>query len=178
MTNPRHAVKQAHERYQVGLLLSALNDRHGSRYVVISEPEPPEAIIKSGRTTRWVEVVTAYLNADFAKDINSFATNGEDHHSISGQLIAEPDEQFAKNFVSAVSAKLEKKTYKEFYDLYGPGYLVVSIQNPFFDGATLSAINEQWRAANINSLGYFRSIYLTFRMETGHNVKRWPPPIG
>lgn len=176
MTNPRHAVKQAHERYQVGLLLRVLNNRHRSCYVVISEPEPPEAIIKSNRTTRWVEVVTVYLNTDFAKDVNSFATEGETHHSSSGQLIVGPDEQFSRNFISVVRAKLEKKTYEEFRDLYGPGYLLVSVQNPFFGDDTLVTIAELWRAANISDLQCFRSIYLTYRVAQGYRVKRWKPP--
>lgn len=176
MANPRHAVKQAHERYQVALLLEKLNERHRSRYVVVSEPEPPEAIIRSGRTTRWVEVVTVYLNADFAKDINSFAAVGETHHSTSGKLIIGPDAQFSSNFVSAVQAKLEKKGYEEFRDQYGPGYLVVSIQNPFFSYDLMRTVAEDWRAASVNDLNCFRSIYLTYRSEIGYKVKRWKPP--
>lgn len=176
MTNPRHAVKQAHERYQVGLLLKTLNARHGSSYEVISEPEPPEAIIRSNRTVRWVEVVTVYLNADFAKDVNSFATKGEVHHSTSGKLIVAPDEQFSQNFVSVVRAKLEKNTYEKYRDLYGPGYLLISIQNPFFGDSLLSTIGEHWQMSVINDLGCFRSIYLTYRQERGYRVRRWTPP--
>lgn len=176
MTNPRHAVKQAHERFQVGLLLEALNQRYRSNYVVISEPEPPEAIIKSDRTTRWVEVVTVYLNRDFAKDLNSFATEGETHHCSSGKLIVGPDEQFSQNFISAVGAKLEKKTYMEFRDRYGPGYLLVSVQNPLFGNDTLQTINEHWLASTIVDQNCFRSIYLTYRAGSGYKIKRWAPP--
>lgn len=176
MANPRHAVKKAHEQFHVALLLERLNTRHRSRYAVISEPEPPEAIIRSGRTTSWVEVVTAYLNSDFARDINSFATAGEKHHSISGKLIVGPDEEFCQNFVSVVQAKLEKKGYEEFRDLYGPGYLVVSIQNPFFSEELLRMIAETWKAAKVNDLHCFRSIYLTYRSASGYNIKKWKPP--
>jgi hypothetical protein len=175
MTNPRHAVKQAHERFQVGLLIAELNKRHGSRFVVISEPEPPEAIIQSNRTTRWVEVVTAYLNSDFARDLNSFATVGEVHRSSSGTLIVEPDRQSAQNFISVVKGKLEKSTYIPFRDRYGPGYLLVSIQNPLFDSDTLAAIDELWHAANIDDQDCFRSIYLTYRSECGYKIRRWSP---
>lgn len=177
MTNARHAVKQAHERYQVRLLLEALNYRHRSRYVVISEPEPPEAIIKSDRTTRWVEVVTVYLNRDFAKDLNSFATEGEIHHCSSGRLIIGPDEEFSQNFVSVVGAKLEKKTYAEFRDQYGPGYLLVSIQNPLFGDDTLRTISEHWRESRINDQECFRSIYLAYRAERGYKIRKWLPPV-
>ena len=176
MTNPRHAVKQAHERYQVRLLLQTLNARHRSSYEVISEPEPPDAVIKSKRTVSWVEVVTVYLNTDFAKDVNSFATEGEAHHSTSGKLIVAPDEQFSQNFVSVVRAKLEKKTYEKYRDLFGPGYLIVSIQNPFFGDDLFLMIGEHWQRSRINDLGCFRSIYLTYRQELGYRVRRWTPP--
>lgn len=176
MPNPRHAVKQAHERYQVNILLEELNTRHRAEYKVISEPEPPEAIIRSNQTTRWIEVVTAYLNADFAKDVNSFATEGEDHQSMSGELILGPDEQFCKNFISVVRQKLEKKTYEQFRDQYGPGYLLISIQNPFFGDDTLINLREYWREAEIRDLHCFRSIYLTYRVGRSYRVRRWAPP--
>lgn len=176
MTNRRHSVKKDHERFQVGLLLDALNARHKSDYVVISEPDPPEAIIKSRRTKRWVEVVTIFLNDDFARDLNSFATEGEQHYSISGTLIVGPDEQFTKRFVSTVQDKLQKKSYEEFRDSFGPGYLLVSIHNPFFDDNTLTMIQEQWCASKLNDLRCFRSIYLTYRVEQGYRVRRWVPP--
>lgn len=176
MTNPRHAVKQAHERYQVRLLMSTLNKRHRSLFVVISEPEPPEAIIQSNRTIRWVEVVTVYLNIDFAKDVNSFATAGETHHCSSGKLIVEPDRQFSQNFVFVVRGKLEKQTYAEFRDRYGPGYLVVSIQNPLFTSDTLLTIDEHWRATRIDDRKCFRSIYLTYRAGHEYKIRRWSPP--
>lgn len=176
MTNPRHAVKQAHERYQVRLLLEALNNRHRANYVVVSEPEPPEAIIKSDRTTRWVEVVTVYLNRDFAKDLNSFATEGETHYCSSGKLIVGPDEQFSQSFISAVGAKLEKKNYAEFRDRYGPGYLIVSVQNPLFGKDTLLTISDHWRALTIDDQKCFRSIYLTYRAGSEYKIQRWTPP--
>jgi hypothetical protein len=176
MTNRRHAVKRDHERFQVELLLEELNRRHRSNFAVISEPDPPEAIIRSNRTTRWVEVVTVFLNDDFARDVNSFATAGETHYSISGTLIAEPDEQFSRKFVAVVCAKLEKKNYEEFRESHGPGYLLVSIQNPFFGDDTLAMTNEHWRASKLHDLGCFRSIYLTYRIERGYRIRRWVPP--
>jgi len=176
MANPRAAVKQAHERAQVNLLTNMLNNRYGSSYEVILEPEPPEAIIKSNRTISWVEVVTAYLNNEFARDINSSVTEGETHHSISGTLIVGPDAQFCQNFTASVRAKLEKKTYEKFRDQYGPGYLVVSIQNPFFDDETLSMINQYWSSLQVADLGCFRSVYLTYRVTHGYRIRRWTPP--
>jgi len=75
--NPRSTIKAKHEQFQVGLFIDELNRRHRSNYRVIAEPDPPEAIIRSGRTTRWAEVVTAYWNDAYAKDLNSYATPGE-----------------------------------------------------------------------------------------------------
>lgn len=56
-----------------------------------------------------------------------------------------------------------------------PGYLFVSIQNPFFGDDTLAMIHDCWRASELIDLGCFRSIYLTYRTEQGYRVRRWVP---
>ena len=178
VTNSRHAVKQAHERFQVGLLLHELNNRHRSRFAVVAEPEPPEAIIQSNKTIRWVEVVTAYLNAGFARDLNSYAAAGETHRSSAGNLLVEPDLQFAQNFLAAVKSKLEKTSYIPFRNRYGPGYLVVSIQNPLFDFSAMLAVTKLWTATKIDDQNCFRSIYLTYSCDGEYRVRKWLPPSG
>ena len=171
--NPRSTVKEKHERYQVGLLIRELNRRHRSKYRVIAEPDPPEAIIQSGRTTRWAEVVTAFWNEAFAKDLNSYATPGETHVSIGSGPFINMDEEFTSKFVAAVKSKLEKKGYVPLKDRYGPGYLVVSIQYPFFDSDTMQVVREKWDQTTVNDLGCFRSVYVTFRVYEGYRVVRW-----
>lgn len=175
MPNPRALIKEKHERYQVGLLIDELNRRHRSAFQVIAEPDPPEAIIQSGQTTRWVEVVTAFWTEAYAKDLNSHATPGETHVSVGNGPFMKMDDYFAFNFVLAVKSKKEKQGYVPFREKYGPGYLVVSIQHPFLDAQTFQCIREEWRRSQIKDLGCFRSIYVTFRASKGYKVVRWTP---
>lgn len=173
MPNPRSFIKQQHERYQVGLLLQELNHRHRSNYQVVAEPEPPEAIIKSGRTTRWVEVVTVFWNDAYAKDLNTYATPKETHVPIGNKPFTNMDLEFATKFVKAVRSKLEKKGYMQIRGQYGTGYLIVSIQYPFLDASTFQSIQDEWKNCEVTDLGCFRSIYLTFRTLNDYRIIRW-----
>lgn len=175
MPNPRRKVQEAHERFQVGLLLDTLNHRHRSDFKVIEEPNPPEAIIQSRSTLRWVEVVTAFWNSAFAKDVYSFATEGEKHASVGNGAFMNMDQEFACSFADAVQAKLEKSTYESIRDSYGLGYLLVSVQFPFFSDDTYVYIRNEWRKRQINDRGCFRAVYLTHRIYEGYKVKRWTP---
>lgn len=173
MPNPRSTIKEKHERYQVGLLIQELNRRHRSNYRVIAEPDPPEAILQSGRTKRWAEVVTAFWNDAYAKDVNSYATPGEIHMSVGNGPFMDMDEEFATKFVTVVKSKLEKKGYIAFRDTFGPGYLVVSIQYPFLAPDTMQLVEEKWAQTTVSNLGCFRSVYVTFRVSEGYRVVRW-----
>ena len=60
MVDRRRSVKQQHERAVVQDFLAWWNARRGTQFKVIAEPNPPEAIIRSARATRWVEVTDAF----------------------------------------------------------------------------------------------------------------------
>lgn len=173
MPNPRSIIKEKQERFQVGLLIQELNRRHRSNYRVIAEPDPPEAIIQTGTTTRWAEVVTVFWNDAYAKDLNSNATPGEKHVSVGNGPFMDMDEEFSSRFVAAVKSKLEKRGYIPSRDKYGPGYLVVSIHYPFFDSEAMELVEEKWEKSAVSDLGCFRSVYITFRATKGYRVVRW-----
>jgi hypothetical protein len=174
MTNPRRSIQEAHERFVVKQLLDALNRRHRASFVVTAEPNPPEAIIHSGRTVRWVKVVTAFWNKAEAKDLYSYATPGEQHVPGNEGLLMNMTPEFSKSFAVTVQSKLEKSTYLPFRELYGPGYLAVSIQFPFFGRDTLPFMRRQWRSREVQDLGCFRSVYLVYRLFNGYQIERWP----
>lgn len=100
--NRRRNIQRAHEQAQVGLFVSWLNARYRARYEVVEEPNPPEAIIRSGRTARWVEVTDAFLTDAFAQDEYSYATPGENHRPIGSGPFIDSDVQFAIKFVDVV----------------------------------------------------------------------------
>ena len=81
--------------------------------------------------------------------------------------------EFSRNFADAVQKKLEKKSYLPFRDQLGPGYLVVSVQFPFFDRDTLFFMRRAWDSLRVADLGCFRSVYLLYRVYEGYKVERW-----
>jgi hypothetical protein len=171
----RRSVLKAHEQFTIKLFLEWFNKQYRSQFMVIKEPDPPEAIIKSGSTVRWVEVTAAFWSDEFAQDLCSYATEGEPHKSIGdGSVSVNPTAEFVKRFLSILKKKLEKKSYEPYRDRYGPGYLVVSIQYPFFDRHTMIRMTRAWTSSRSNDLGCFRSVYLAHRtFGGGYKITRW-----
>src|SRR5579871_5095204 len=83
----RREVKEAHEQFTLDLFLEHLNRRHRSHFQIVEKPDPPDAIIQSSKTVRWVEVVAAFWDATYAQDLASYVTKGEPHKSIGDGLI-------------------------------------------------------------------------------------------
>lgn len=173
MVNSRAHIKAAHEKFVVATFIDEINRRHAANYKVISEPDPPEAIIESNGRTNWIEVTQAFLTEEFAIDAWSHATPNEEPKPMSSPLIVGPDAQFARSLLIAVKKKLEKASYIQFRDAFGPGYLVVSVQNPLFNRRSFKAMDEAWSHQQINDLGCFRSIYLIARQPGGYAVILW-----
>jgi hypothetical protein len=170
----RRPIQQAHERAYVVCFLDWFNRAYRSDFKVISEPNPPEAVVRSSRTTRWVEVTTAFWNESYAKDLYSHATPGEAHKPVGNGLFQDTDNVFSGNFVSVVKKKLEKKSYVLWRDEYGPGYLVVPIKYPWFDGKTVACMRDVWSTTTINNIGCFRGIYIAYPSGNGIKISRWP----
>jgi hypothetical protein len=170
----RRPTQQAHERANVDHFLKWFNRAYRSDFRVMSEPNPPEAVIRSSRTIRWVEVSTVFLSDAHAKDLYSYATPGEVHKPVGPGPFPDMDKYFAQSFVSVIKNKLEKKSYVPCRTEHGPGYLVIPIQNPLFDGQTVAAMKDAWINCDINDLSCFRSIYIAF--PSGNEIKfsRWP----
>ena len=145
----RRSIQQQHERAVVRDFLAWFNARRGTQFKVIAEPNPPEAIIKSVRATRWVEVTDAFWTASYAQDLYSYATPGEEHKPVGPGPFASMDASFASRFVQAVANKLKKRSYLPFLEKYGKGYLLVPINYPWFDGATIQEMKDLWRAKRL-----------------------------
>ena len=158
MVTNRRATQEAHERFNINTFITELNRRHRSNYKVISEPNPPEAIIKSQGKTSWVEVTAAFMNRDFAEESWSYATPGEKPRPMPNNVIVGPDAQFSANFVATVKKKLEKPSYEPFRNKYGPGYLVVSVHYPLYGRDTPRFMQKAWAAESVADRGCFRSI--------------------
>jgi hypothetical protein len=158
----RRPIQQKHERESVDLFGNWFNREHHTDFRVIHEPNPPDAVLQSSSGwTCWVEVSSAFLNQEYAKDLYSFATLGEAHKPCTPRLLHEPDYNFAQTFVDVVKKKLEKQSYVESKERYGEGYLVVPLLYPLFNGQTITAMKAAWAdlPSTVNDLGCFSSVY-------------------
>lgn len=138
----RRPIQQVHERTFIRQFLEWFNIAYRCKFEIIAEPNPPEAIIRTKRTTRWVEVSTAFWNEAYARDLYSYATPGEIHKPIDSGPYINIDKQFTTSFVSVLKKKLEKASYENYRDRYGPGYLIIPIKHPWFDGATADMMKK------------------------------------
>jgi hypothetical protein len=173
MATNRRVTQEAHERFNVSTFVDEITRRHRASYRVVEEPNPPEAIIQSKGKTSWVEVTSAFMNRSFAEEAWSHATPGEKPRPIPSEVIVGPDAQFAANFAETVKKKLEKKSYEPFRDMYGPGYLVVSVQYPLYGKDTQRFMERACQGTQVEDRGCFRSIYLVVRRYRGYQVVRW-----
>lgn len=173
MTN-RRVIQQEHERAVVRDFLAWLNPRRGTQFKVVEEPIAPEAIIRSVRVTCWVEVTDAFWTDAYARDIFSHATPGEKHSSVEPGPYGEMDRVFAGRFITAVCKKLAKRSYMRFLRQYGPGYLLVSIQHPWFDSHTTCLMKALWKSrAARTDLGCFKEVYVAFWSRNRRAFQRW-----
>lgn len=170
----RRPVKKQHERAVVRQFLAWLNVRHGTRFAVIDEPDPPDAIIRSVRVTRWVEVTDAFWTDCYAEDLYSYATPGEKHHPVGPGPFNQMDGTFAQRFVNVLLAKLKKRNYLPFLEKYGAGYLIAPIHHPWFDRQTVAKIKDLWNAKQpITNLGCFKEVYIGFPSMNRLVFRKW-----
>ncbi len=171
----RRELLKAHERFTIDLFLEWFNQQHSSQFKVIDEPDPPDAVIKSGKSTRWVEVTAAFWNDAFAQDICSYATEGEAHKPIpDGVVSVNPTSVFVRKIITVLAKKLSKSSYVGYRDKYGPGYLIVSIQFPFFCKEVVACLGRAWDELQVVDRGCFRSIYFSYRVFGGeYRITRW-----
>jgi hypothetical protein len=161
----RRLIQQKHERAHVSSFVNWFNRVNQTDFKVDSEPPTPEAVLRSSSgSTCWVEVSSAFLNGDYARDLYSFTTPGETHKPYCDRPLEEPDNNFAQSFVCVVKNKLEKPSYIPCQKMYGHGYLVVPIMYPLFDEQTIQAMEAAWAASasTVNDLGCFTSVYFIF----------------
>lgn len=170
----RKVIKKANERFHIANFIEWFNKTYHSDFVVISEPEPPEAIIQSSaKTTRWIEISNAFWNGAYAKDLTSFATSGETHEPMPRGPYGDMDKEFSKNFVTVLKNKLEKTSYQSVKRNYGKGYLIIPIYNPFFDSETVMLMEHEWRNTTVNNLDCFRSVRIAYQSQNKWVFKKW-----
>lgn len=168
--NNRSQIQKQHEHAVVNNFLAYYNRINDSRFVVDAEPEPPEAIAKAGDNYIWIEATGAYWSDEYARDLQSYANPVEKHVPVRPRIFTDMDEQLAERFVQVQKRKRSKSSYKPFFETYGSGILLISMQCPFFNEQTRNSMRSYQDAANWDDdLGYFGAVYIA----DGPNSELW-----
>lgn len=148
-----------------------------SKYVIECSPEPPDFIVrseKSGKRT-WIEITSAFMSKEWARDVTSYASTSEVHRPISYSVVEEPDKLIAQEFTEVVQKKLNKDSYKNFVRDIGLGYLIVPLMYPLLTHHTFNQMRQTWVQTGISlNRSAFRSIYIGWgNHEKNTRFKRW-----
>ena len=165
--NKRKEIKKEHERASVKNFLRWYNPE----YEIVEEPDPPEAIIKFGNKTTWIEVADIFFTWEYARDEYSYATPDETHIHMTPGPYFNKDEELANRFIKVLKDKLTKPSYLPFKRRCGPGILVIGMRSPFFNQETVVIMREKYQAENwSDDLKCFEKIYITAK---GYNPLEW-----
>jgi len=156
----RKEIKEGHETAVITAFVKCL------RFQIISRPNPPDAVLKSGDNLTWVEHADIYRSADEAHEEYSHVTPGETPFIHREHPILEPDQRTAQQVLVTLQDKLNKDSYAEAFNKYGKGILVLSERDPLFSESTLEEIcnvvtdyvNHDPRGGR----GFFKEVYLYY----------------
>lgn len=174
----RKDVKEAHELAVIDDFLEWYNAEYDADFELKSRPEPPDAVIidyDSDETT-WVEICDAFYSADWAHDQFSHATEGEDDFDMKPEhgVYMDMDKQAALIFVNEAKKKLNKSSYGDVSEEYGPGILVIIVDSPWFNDQTVAEMESAWSEDEVgDGAGYFDTMFIGWRTQNGFDFQKW-----
>ena len=169
----RAEIQKAHEDAVLLAGLSEHNRLHSIELKVISRPDPPDAILSDGSITTWMELTAAFFSQAWAKDLSSY-NSIKGHLPMASGPYMDMDKQFAKNFCDLLQRKVGKSSYQPIINQHGPGILVVSLESPWLDEESLTAIDEEWaERGSLDVSQTFAHVYLRHRAGGGDIVRLW-----
>ncbi len=160
---PRGGVKHGHEDHVIGQFTEFINQAQGMEYQPLPRrfSEPPDAVLEDGKRYMWVEHADVYRSMEEAREDFSYATPGEETIPHTGGPIVEPNKRIAYAVNRVMSKKLRKESYREVYEEYGMGVLLLTVRDPLFSEGTLREICDFLDNDEVpDDLGYFRAVYL------------------
>ena len=152
----RRDVKNKHENAVLKNFTSYLKAK-GIKVELLCKPDPPDAIVIINGEKSWIEITDAFLNPELAESITSFISEDRPHKPVPGHArkTNEPDKSYDERLSEIINQKYKKM--KLIYDRYGPGILLVGIQNPYSSAACLS-LNAVSKPEKFDPL-IFREMY-------------------
>ena len=152
-------VTETYEKIAIELFAETLNDEN---ILSIDYPDPPEALISmKDRSLVWVEVRSIYRHKELARNLND--------PSLFGMLHSEPlgaEDNYIEKLSSGIKRGIEekdrKKNYQEFTSKYGPGVLILYVDDPLCTANQYEKIVQDKRYSKIERKN-FHSVYLYVR---------------
>ncbi len=165
----RYKIKNFHEISILNGFVSWLNTLSREDFQIVARPNPPDAIIKGVTQTEWLEHTDAYRSDEEAKEELSLATPGGEPYKREKVLLVEPDKRIVAAILNNVHRKLQKNSYKEAFEKYGPGTLIISERDALFDEQSLELVRRSLPSYYFHGdRGYFKRAYLCIRSEGGY----------
>lgn len=162
----RRPVKDAHEIAVINDFIDWLNDKDGTKYEIVARPDPPDAILKDVESYMWVEHTDLYRSDDEAREEYEaiLADPGETPFVHSENPVIGPDERIANSLLVNLCKKLIKSSYRDAFDLYGPGIIIMTERDPLFSNSSLTAIkNALHDFVCEDDQGHFKEVFLGYR---------------
>lgn len=147
----RKEIKNAHEK-SVLSSFKEFKEKNGDTLNIISQPDPPDAIIEINGKKSWIEISDAFLSPELAKSITSYASDDKTHIPVpkDKRLVIDPDRQFSSILRKVIINKYTKSSIGKVFSEYGGGILLVGIINPFAYAKDLVVTEKEQILEKIN----------------------------
>jgi hypothetical protein len=136
-----------------------LSETTGQSYKIRRGPDPPDFLIEPGT---WLELSDIFLTDGRAKFEN---LRGGQTFSCSGSPddpASSPD-QLALRLLSKLDEKLAKTSYRQIFEQRGPGILLLTCKDFFFDEVNLARAEQPLAFFRpVRDQGFFRSAYFEY----------------
>lgn len=154
----RREVNSCHENAVIGRFMEHLKTQ-GQDMKVVCKPDPPDAIVIIDGKKSWVEFTDAFLSPALAESITSYIADDKKHKPVpieprKASELTQHFDEVAFDKVVNDSIKTKHKKMKNVAAQYGPGILIIGIENPF-SFAEKESLN---RRINIDPK-VFKSVY-------------------
>ncbi len=167
----RKQIKDKHEGCVIEAFVCWYNAQTAQRFSIVARPNPPDAVVQFEDTKLWIEHADVYRGPEEAREEYAYATLGESDYDHSERPIVEPDERTTIALLAILDKKLAKESYKEFFEKFGKGLLLLTERDPLFSESTMECIRERLREHNFSKdRGYFKEAYIGYRLSLRENL--------
>ncbi|MEL0169179.1 MAG: hypothetical protein VW877_13740 [Pseudomonadaceae bacterium] len=155
----RRDIKKAHEQSVLQSFKRFLEGA-GRNLQIVSYPDPPDAVVVLDGSPCWIEITDAFIGADFARSLTTFAADDVEYIPSGRGVSVNPDANFVEEVVAVVEKKYAKASITEVYRDSGAGILLVGLYSPFIFEREVTQIVNVLSAVRQQHDGRFSELYV------------------